>query len=167
MRFRQAIIYYRYRPLLWSEFGDSSVLSMLFFLCRWTSPKLPAFSHASKCRCRENHCLRNVFCCNVFCCCVFCFQTPLYNALCMGRVKLVEAMIHLGANINSQCCFEMQVMFCCFMFYSVLFYLHSFTCYVELSSCPFFLFFSLFMCVQFEWPNRQIFYFQIQTQIQI
>ena len=85
--------------------------------------------------------------CNVFCCCcVFCFQTPLYNALCMGRVKLVEVMIHLGANVSSQCCFETQVMFCCFMFYSVLFYLHSFTGYVELSNCPFFPFFSFCVC---------------------
>ena len=171
VRLRQAIISYPYCPLLRSEFVDGSVLSVLFFLCPWTSPKLPAFSQASECRRRENHCSHVVFSCNVLCCCcVFCFQTPLYNALCMGKVKLVEVMIHLGANVNSQCCFETQVMFFVFLCFTPFFYFICtlFTCYVELSNCPFFFFFLLiFVCVEFAWPNRQIFYFQIQTQIQI
>ena len=37
------------------------------------------------------------------------FQTPIYSAVCMGKQKLVAAMIQRGADVNLQCCFETQV----------------------------------------------------------
>ena len=37
------------------------------------------------------------------------FQTPLYNAVCLGKRRLVEAMLTLGADVNRLCRYEARV----------------------------------------------------------